>query len=53
MIESALETGFHAALDLCEWQRALDLNNELLDLLRQRMAVRAESVRVEFHHHTP
>ncbi|WSN37404.1 ATP-binding protein [Streptomyces sp. NBC_01334] len=53
LIESALETGFHAALGLREWQRALDLNNELLDLLGQRMAVRAESVRVEFHSHAP
>lgn len=53
LIESALETGFHAALGLREWQQALDLNNELLNLLRQRMAVKTESVRVEFHSHAP
>ncbi|MFD8806420.1 CHAT domain-containing protein [Streptomyces sp. NPDC059597] len=53
LIESALEMGFRAAVGLREWQRALDLNNDLLDLMRQRMAVRAESVRVEFHNHAP
>jgi hypothetical protein len=51
--ETILNTGAHAAIDLREWQRALDLNAEALESQRRRGAADAEQARAAFNNYGP
>jgi hypothetical protein len=51
--ETILNTGVHAANDLREWQRALDLNAEALESQRRRGAADTDQARTAFNNYGP